>query len=63
MRLSASARMMMLLLFRGRLIAVPPVEEALEFLAHEGAPHGDTAGPSPRDCRAIPSRSAPHWKI
>ena len=37
-RLSASARMMMLLLFRGRLIAVPPVEEALEFLAHEDAP-------------------------
>ena len=49
-RLSASARMMMLLLFRGRLIQVPPVEEALEFLAHEGAPDGDTAGPSPRDC-------------
>jgi len=37
-RLSASARMMMLQLFRGRLIPVPPVEEALEFLAHEGAP-------------------------
>jgi luciferase family oxidoreductase group 1 len=37
-RLSASARMMMLLLFRGRLIPVPPVEEALEFLSHEGAP-------------------------
>jgi len=37
-RLSASARMMMLLLFRGQLIAVPPVEEALEFLAHESAP-------------------------
>ena len=37
-RLSASARMMMLLLFRGRLIRVPPVEEALEFLKHEGAP-------------------------
>jgi luciferase family oxidoreductase group 1 len=37
-RLSASARMMMLLLLRGRLIPVPPVEEALEFLAHEGAP-------------------------
>lgn len=38
MRLSASARMMMLQLFRGRLIAVPPVEEALEFLSHEGTP-------------------------
>jgi luciferase family oxidoreductase group 1 len=37
-RLSASARMMMLLLFRGQLIAVPPVEQALEFLAHESAP-------------------------
>ena len=37
-RLSASARMMMLQLFRGRLIAVPPVAEALQFLAHEGAP-------------------------
>jgi luciferase family oxidoreductase group 1 len=37
-RLSASARMMMLLLFRGQLIPVPPVEQALEFLAHEGAP-------------------------
>jgi luciferase family oxidoreductase group 1 len=37
-RLSASARMMMLLLFRGRLIAVPPVEEALAFLGHEDAP-------------------------
>jgi luciferase family oxidoreductase group 1 len=36
-RLTASARMMMLLLFRGQLIPVPPVEEALEFLAHEGA--------------------------
>jgi alkanesulfonate monooxygenase SsuD/methylene tetrahydromethanopterin reductase-like flavin-dependent oxidoreductase (luciferase family) len=30
--------MMMLLLFRGRLIAVPPVEEALEFLKHEAVP-------------------------
>jgi luciferase family oxidoreductase group 1 len=36
-RLTASARMMMLLLFQGRLIPVPPVEEALAFLAHEGA--------------------------
>ncbi len=38
LRLSASARMMMLLLFRGRLIAVPPVEQALEFLSREGVP-------------------------
>ena len=30
--------MMMMQLFRGRLIQVPPVEEALEFLALEGAP-------------------------
>jgi luciferase family oxidoreductase group 1 len=37
-RISASARMMMLLLFRGQLIPVPPVEQALEFLSHEGVP-------------------------
>jgi luciferase family oxidoreductase group 1 len=37
-RISASARMMMLLLFRGQLIPVPPVEQALEFLRHEGVP-------------------------
>jgi alkanesulfonate monooxygenase SsuD/methylene tetrahydromethanopterin reductase-like flavin-dependent oxidoreductase (luciferase family) len=36
LRLSASARMMMLLLFRGQLIQVPPVGKALEFLKHEG---------------------------
>jgi len=35
-RLSLSARMMMLLLFRGQLIPVPPIEKAEEFLAHEG---------------------------
>src|SRR5580658_6277382 len=35
-RLSLSARMMMLLLFRGQLIPVPPVEKAEEFLAREG---------------------------
>ena len=38
MRLTASWRMMMLSLFRGHSIAVPTVEKALEFLAHEGAP-------------------------
>ena len=38
LRLSASARMMMLLLFRGQLIQVPPVEKALEFLKQEGVP-------------------------
>jgi luciferase family oxidoreductase group 1 len=37
-RISLSARMMMLLLFRGQLIPVPPVEQALEFLRHEGVP-------------------------
>ena len=35
---SASARMMLLSLFRGRLIPVPSVEKALAFLAHEGEP-------------------------
>jgi luciferase family oxidoreductase group 1 len=34
-RLSASFRMMMTLLYRGELIAVPPVEKALKFLAEE----------------------------
>jgi luciferase family oxidoreductase group 1 len=38
LRLSASFRMMMLLLYRGRLIAVPPVERALCFLEQEGIP-------------------------
>ena len=36
LRLSASFGMMMLLLYRGRLIPVPPVERALEFLKSEG---------------------------
>jgi len=40
LRLSASSRMMMLHLYRGRLIAVPPVERALHFLEQEGAPLG-----------------------
>ena len=38
LRVSASARMMLLSLFRGRLIPVPSVEKALAFLAHEGVP-------------------------
>jgi len=38
LRLSASFRMMMLLLYRGQLIAVPPVERALCFLEQEGIP-------------------------
>ncbi len=36
-RLSLSARMMMVLLFRGQLIPVPPIEKAEEFLARESS--------------------------
>jgi luciferase family oxidoreductase group 1 len=39
-RLSASGLMAMSLLRRGRLIAVPPVEKALRYLAHEGSGAG-----------------------
>ena len=38
LRLSFSLRMMTVQLFRGRPIAVPPVEEAEEFLSREGVP-------------------------
>jgi alkanesulfonate monooxygenase SsuD/methylene tetrahydromethanopterin reductase-like flavin-dependent oxidoreductase (luciferase family) len=38
LRLSASMRMTSLMLFRGQLIAIPPVEKALEFLKQEGLP-------------------------
>jgi luciferase family oxidoreductase group 1 len=38
LRISASARMMLLLLFRGQLIPVPPVEKALTYLAREDVP-------------------------
>lgn len=38
LRLSASSRMMMLHLYRGRLIPVPPVDRALQFLEQEGMP-------------------------
>jgi len=38
LRLSASARMMLLLLFRGQLIPAPPVEKALSFLKQQGFP-------------------------
>ncbi len=38
MRLSASLRMMLLMLFRGRTVPVPPVEVAEEFLRGEGLP-------------------------
>jgi luciferase family oxidoreductase group 1 len=37
-RLTASSRMAMAMLRRGRLIPVPPVEQALRFLASEGEP-------------------------
>jgi luciferase family oxidoreductase group 1 len=37
-RLTASSRMAMTMLRRGRLIAVPPVEQALRFLASEAEP-------------------------
>jgi luciferase family oxidoreductase group 1 len=37
-RLTASSRMAMTMLRRGRLIPVPPVEQALHFLASEGEP-------------------------
>ena len=38
LRISASARMMLLLLFRGRLVPVPSVDNALAYLAKEGVP-------------------------
>ena len=38
LRLSASFRMMMLLLYRGRPIPVPPIERAQKFLEQEGLP-------------------------
>jgi luciferase family oxidoreductase group 1 len=37
-RLTASSRMAMTMLRRGRLIAIPPVEQALRFLESEGEP-------------------------
>ena len=40
LRLSASGRMMLLHLYRGRLIPVPPVERAVAFLEQEGFPIG-----------------------
>ena len=38
LRISSSARMMLLNLFRGRLIPVPSVEKAMAYLAQEGVP-------------------------
>jgi len=37
-RLASSVRMMLVLMFRGRTVPVPPVEEAEEFLRSEGVP-------------------------
>ena len=39
-RLASSARMLMTLFFRGQLIAVPPVDVALQFLAEQPPPKG-----------------------
>ena len=53
-RLAASHRMMMRLLVRGQLIAVPPVDEALRFLAEDDG--GGVAGGLP--LRPMPARRA-----
>ncbi len=39
-RLAASVRMMLLMLFRGQPVPVPPVDEALRFLSEHGLPTG-----------------------
>jgi luciferase family oxidoreductase group 1 len=44
LRLSYSARMLLLCLFRGRFIPVPPVEVAAEFLKQEGLPAAELPG-------------------
>ena len=54
MRLSASSRMMMTVLHRGQLIAVPAVEKALQFLQAEGLP-ADTMPPGRRLLSGSPS--------
>jgi luciferase family oxidoreductase group 1 len=46
-RLSASTRVALLHLFRGRSIPIPPVDEALAYLADEGAPASPLAGVPP----------------
>ncbi|MBV9774179.1 MAG: LLM class flavin-dependent oxidoreductase [Gemmatimonadetes bacterium] len=51
-RLASSARMMFTLMFRGRLIPVPPVEKALAFLAEEKRERG-ALDPMPRARRNI----------
>ena len=55
LRLSASMRMMMTLLHRGRLIAVPTVEKAQQFLAQEGL-DADTMPPGRRLITGTPER-------
>jgi luciferase family oxidoreductase group 1 len=55
LRLSASSRMMMTLLHQGKLIAVPPVETALEFLKRNGLPP-DTLPPGRRFVTGSPDR-------
>jgi luciferase family oxidoreductase group 1 len=63
-RLTASSRMAMTMLRRGRLIAVPPVEQALRFLAAEGEPVAGsrriTAG-TPDQVRAELETLAPQY--
>ncbi len=54
MRLSASSRMMMTLLYRGQLVSVPSVEKALRFLNSEGLPP-DTMPPGRRLISGSPS--------
>src|SRR3954452_7642398 len=54
LRLSASSRMMMTLLHQGKLIAVPPVEAALEFLKRNGLPT-DTLPPGRRFVTGSPA--------
>ena len=54
LKLSASSRMMMTLLHQGKLIAVPPVEAALEFLKRNGLPT-DTLPPGRRFVTGSPA--------
>ncbi len=55
LELSASSRMMMTLLHQGKLIAVPPVETASEFLRRNGLP-ADTLPPGRRFVTGSPER-------
>jgi len=54
LRLSSSSRMMMLHLYRGKLIPVPPVERALRYLEEEGAPM-ETLPPNRRMIAGTPA--------